>query len=691
MNQDDTGEEPSETPEKKDDKPNYDSRKINLSVFKMRIMLNTNIPGMETKPLTFDMLYHHDLERGKFSGKSYTMPYFTHSVKYPADVLAEKTYSDRVDFFFNKARFNKILRKNIIDYIDENDEDVNYIKDSGDEEEDTYNTQVRSNADHNVKTMLLLLFPVADEFGNSFATSYDQYILHKPSPDLFNLRKIDPTTFLNSSFLPLYNYFNQRTYEAPLQEISYLQISGTKYVVSGVVWQNDIINHPVYNQFLSVYYNRIRDKETNRRAIREALKDRTVIFQDILVRYANYPDKNTNPAKTVFEAMTEILIQNSRGATPNTRTPNTVYEMTNDEMIKRNQAEYAKRGIIEKIVNSLGVVDDIYRGYDGKLTGTTSNNAQRLTNKAIKSLSQERLNFIADNIANAYIEYTTYNSKAKEGGTDLNLRDTSRILSEVYNAALFLKTIRLLDEFIKDNIRRLDLDPKNADGTDKPKLEADIINTINKNFNMYYKINQDLSEQVRNVVEPARRSSNLTLQNYLKELNKPTSEDVPDKYALVDIYNQYIANIKKGTKSKYVENYMNVGVSSVSGEKDDSGEIPEIYVYMNVVSKDDYEQNRNRDCIMSDDRIANNLRQVLYANTMLNNTFPELNPYRAFKLLKGSEVNAKRDIVLNENTVVSPSSAPVSAPLPKGGRRRKSRKYTKSGRKHTRKYTHRRV
>jgi hypothetical protein len=177
----------------------------------------------------------------------------------------------------------------------------------------------------------------------------------------------------------------------------------------------------------------------------------------------------------------------------------------------------------------------------------------------------------------------------------------------------------------------------------------------------------------------------------LKELNKPTSEDVPDKYALVDIYNQYIANIKKGTKSKYVENYMNVGVSSVSGEKDDSGEIPEIYVYMNVVSKDDYEQNKNRDCIMSDDRIANNLRQVLYANTMLNNTFPELNPYRAFKLLKGSEVNAKRDIVLNENTAVSPSSAPSSVPLTKGGHRRKSRKYTKSGRKHTRKYTHRRV
>jgi hypothetical protein len=615
------------------------------------------------------------------------------------EVLAEKTYADRVDFFFNKARFNKILRKNVIDYIDENDDEADYIKDSekevsADEDreqkiEDSINAQIRSNADHNVKTMLQLLFPIADEFSNSFAVSYDQYVLQKPSPDLFSLRKIDPTTLLNPYWIPLYNYFNARQYEAPIQEISYIQTGGTKYVVTGVVWQNDLINHPIYNDFLSVYYNRIRDKETYQRGIRDALKERTGIFKDLLVRYAKYPDKESK--QNVFHAMIEILISNSRGANPPTRTSNQPYTMVNDESINRNQVEYTKRGVIERVVNYLGVVDDIYQGYDGKLT-QVGTRPDPIKTASIKAFSQDRLNLIADNIANAYIEYTTYN-KGKEGGNNLNLKDTSRILSELYSAALMLKAIRLLDDFVKDKIRRLDLNPKNADGSDKPKLEEDIISTIDKNFKMYYKINEDLTERVKNVVDPARRSSNSDLQNYLKELNKPISEKMEDKYALVDIYNKYIANIQKSIKPSYIEKYMNVGVSTVAGDKTDgaSGELQEIYVYINVVAKDEYEKHRNRECIMNDDRIANNLRQVLYANTMLNNSFPEVNPYRAFKFLKGSEVNAKNDVVQNQNTllenVVNPPekpSFPVST-APKGGRRRKSRKNTKWSKRRTRK------
>lgn len=682
MNQ---AEEDAEPGTSKTETENEDvARKVNLSVVKIKVMLNTNIPGMEATPLTYNMLYHHDLEKGKFSGKNYTMPYYTHSVKYPKDVLAEKTYANRVDFFFNKTRFNKILRKNIIDYIDENDEEVDYIPESGDQvDDDSVYAKIRSNADHNVKTMLELLFPIADELGNSFAVSYDQYILQKPSPDLFTLRKIDPTTILNPTWIPLYNYLTQRNYEPPLQEVSYLQKDGTKYIVTGVVWQNDLINHPVYNDFLSVYYTRIREKETHIRSIRDVLKERTTIFKDLLVRYMKYPDSTSS--KTVFESMIEILIQNSRGAMPRTRTTNTEYAMNVDEGIKRNEAEYNKRGVIEKVVNYLGVVDDIYKGYSGKADGTAPPNIRALQRAQIKELSPEKLNLIADNIANAYIEYTTYN-KGKQGGTELNLRDTSRILSELYNAALMLKTIRLLDDFIRDNIRRLDLNEKNADGTEKSKLETDIINTIRQNFKLYGQMNDDLNERVKSVVEPARRSSNPLLQNYLKELNKPITENTKDKYALIDIYNKYIANIKNTIKRRYIDNFMNVGVSTVSGDKDDkSGETPEIYVYINVVSKDEYEKNRNRECIMADDRITNNLRQVLYANTMLNNSFPEVNPYRAFKFLKGSEANVQPDVVGNTNTLLPNTSEP---PPSKGGRRRKSRKHAKLGKKHTRKYRH---
>jgi outer membrane biosynthesis protein TonB len=36
---------------------------------------------------------------------------------------------------------------------------------------------------------------------------------------------------------------------------------------------------------------------------------------------------------------------------------------------------------------------------------------------------------------------------------------------------------------------------------------------------------------------------------------------------------------------------------------------------------------------MNDDRITNNLKQVLYSNTMLDNSFPEMNAYRDFMFL----------------------------------------------------------
>ena len=689
------------------------ARTINLNVFHIRVMLNTNIPGMEPTPLSFSMLYHPDLERGKFSGKNYTMPYFTYSVKYPIDVLAKKTYSDRVDFFFNKTRFNKILRKNAIDYIEDDDTATDYIKGSEGSEKDDLemDEQIRQNSDHNIKAMLVLLFPIADEFNNVFASSYDQYILEKPSPELFTTRNIDPTTLLNPQWLPLYNFFKPREYTPPIQEVSYLKKDGSTYVVTGVVWQNDLVNHPVYNDFLSVYYSRVREKLNNKRNVRRLLFDRTGVVKGLLAKYAKYESGQDKTPKNVFEVIIDILIKNSRGAKPSTRTPNVKYEMEDDAQIKINQKEFTKREVIEKVVNYLGVVDDLYKGFEGRMDGNPKPTKPKITEISAKNIDEERLNLIVENIANAYIEYINYNTNA-EGGVKLNIRDTSRILSELYNAAIILKSLRLIDEFVKDNIRRLDLNEKNVDGTDKPKLEMDIISTIKTSYPMYFKINEDLAMRVKNVVEPNRRSSNTQLQEYLKELIKPTEEKMNDPYALLDIYNTYIANIKPRIDQEYIDKYMYVGVSTVSGNstsgkaspdktsgKDEiAGEMPEVYVYINVVSKDDYEKNPNRACAMDDDRIANNLRQVLYANTMLNGTFPEVNPYRSFKFLKGSEANATNDIINNTNTILENTVSPTTEgtfpipPVPKiaanGGRRRKSRKYPKHLHKRTRKYRH---
>ena len=93
-----------------------------IRVTNINIMLNTNILGMKPTPLTFDMLYHQDLEKGRYPTAQYSLPYFTDSVKYPMDYLSSKTYSERVDLFFNKKRFNTMCRQLGADYIDYEDE-----------------------------------------------------------------------------------------------------------------------------------------------------------------------------------------------------------------------------------------------------------------------------------------------------------------------------------------------------------------------------------------------------------------------------------------------------------------------------------------------------------------------------------------------------------------------------------------
>jgi hypothetical protein len=612
-------------------------------------MLNTNIPGMANPtPFQFSMLSHPDLEKGRFSATKYTLPYFTDTVKYPMDMLTPKLYSDRVDFFFNKTRFNKILRKTMVNYV-EDSPDVDDIDDNNDESvkgqkqlEEERARQLQENADHNIKCMLILLFPIADELGNVFKTSYDQFILNNPSPELYTLRNIDPVTFLNPSWLPIYNYFSERVYTAPINEISYLKVNGTQYIVADVIWQNDLINHPIYREFVSVYYDKLQEKRNNRQKINKEFKERKEMFKTLILKYIEF-DTKTPPTKNVFEVMIDTLKQNVSGEQP-AREPNKKYEIAPVSGTNFNQRENTKRDVITKMINYLGSMDDILQGYDGELSGNQKLNNVSISKDTISKRlrgpngGEDLLDKIVDNITNAYIDYTNYNEQAN-GALKLTLKDTTRILTELYNVAILLKTVKLLTDFVSDKIRRLDLSEKNDDGSKKTKLELDMLRVLKTNYTYYIDLNTAIATSLKNVVEPARRSPNMKLQSFLKQLAIPGQSDPEDPAMLIDIYDKYISSIRTRVKRDYIEKYMNVGVSNVqsaSTDKSDamfSGEMPEIYVYINVVKKDVYEKNDNRRCIMNDDRITNNLKQVLYSNTMLDNSFPEMNAYRDFMFL----------------------------------------------------------
>jgi hypothetical protein len=260
-----------------------------------------------------------------------------------------------------------------------------------------------------------------------------------------------------------------------------------------------------------------------------------------------------------------------------------------------------------------------------------------------------------NHIVNAYIEFTNYN-EGSDKDMQITLKDSARILTALYNDAIYVKTAKLVQDFVF-KVVRLDVFEKNLDGSDKPKMDLDIIRTMRKYFPYYVSLSDDIFGQLRGVIEPSRRSSNHELQDYLKTMFRATQAsdaDVKDRFALIEIYNKYIANTQSVISDNVVNKYMYTGVSTiVSGtsantpdndknknqnkDKPDSAkEIPEIHVYVNVVQKDEYEKSLSRDCIMSDDALANHLKQLLYTNTMIDNSFPEVNPYRSFQFLEGS-------------------------------------------------------
>lgn len=917
-------------------------KNVFLRVTNIKIMLNTNILGMKPTPLTFDMLHHHDLEKGRYPTAQYSLPYFTDSVKYPMDYLTSKTYSERVDFFFNKKRFNTMCRTFGTNYIDygEDDGEKKQEEEAEDGEEDngenttydetedvvpkgstdelpiittdntptvtkpyivyhyepaminllrgeqipfnifanklisptsnpifklqlfenknektelldiiqkfiqvsitnyknfivigkndhsrvlktfteiirayntfvfitiktnlinwviyTINTNARTlqyrrivdnwerfidliskpflpnvsetpdelkdiqkemfaqfknqiengisndkdviqnkfypklldrlksivaktwndligvetnrrstrartqperfrfggkkdlvklskqemeNADHNVRCMLILLLPIADEFANVFQSSYDQYILNKPSPELYTLRNIDPTMLLNPTWLPFYNYFAARKYAPPIQEISYIKQGGTKYAVTSVIWLNDIVNHPIYREFLTTFYEKNLEKQNNRPKIKSQLSERLEMFRAMIRRNQSTKDKQTNLFMQMFETLLQNVnittkTQGKKKITPSEQIDNIVNQLSNDA----NPDTAALTSDINKTVSAVTNPKDAAKRDSVIKMATSFAKIIAINHKFGKDEKLSNANWFSmiDNIVSAYIEYALYNESADKG-MQINLKDHARVFTELYNQSLYIKALRLLDDFLHNRISRFDMNEKNLDGTPKSKLELDIIRIIKTSFPYYIQLNDDIVKRLRNVLEPLRRSSNSKLQLFLKTLfipDKKTAspgDPLDDQYALVEIYNKYIANTRKHIHKRFVDELMYTGISTIVesegsnstqnsssstnpetpgvGNKPSGGddppkptyrEIPEIYVYMNVVQKEDYEGSDNRQCIDSDDRLANNLKRVLFANTMLDDSFPEVNSYRVSQFLKGSKDN----------------------------------------------------
>jgi hypothetical protein len=335
-------------------------------------------------------------------------PYFTPEVKYPWQYLYNLPYKRKLEFFFNRNNFIKILTQYNKDWVNYEIETYNkFMKGGADCSEnkkqfkkdavkiDLKNTIVQDN----IMMMLKCFFPTKYPYKSNIKTSYDLKIKKNPQ---YNLEV--PENFLNLFRL----YSDEKENEKIYTEYSYLKLDGKIYTVTEVVWINDIFNHPKYKNLTKEYFNLIFFKKTYSKNLSNindikinSFKSRTIndgttikTLQDLLNKLN--PDKNSKK-KSDDITLIRNLIENI----------NKFKELFNN---LKNKTKIEDSGELDENYNYIKKIIENFENYKVRLTkGYYNNPLFSMTNDLTEFFEQITIlqNIITEIRENLYI-YKTY-------------------------------------------------------------------------------------------------------------------------------------------------------------------------------------------------------------------------------------------------------------------------------------------
>jgi hypothetical protein len=597
----------------------YKDNETMYHINQIKIMMRINRKDKDFTPFTFKMLSHPDL--AGLPG-NYTYPYFTNSVSYPYAMLANRDYKYIVEFFFDRDRFEKIIRKYGNDPVDENDlydqpeimNDVFDDTDAFDENTRTLIQQLDENTEHNIDCMLKLLFPISSYFSSLYTNTFQ----HKVSR-AFNMN--------------VFNFDFKRPFWSG--NVSYIKHDSTEFIVSGVTWLNDVLNHPVYFKFLQSYYKGLLERKKNGKLVNQRVLDKYYEYANYLfplfnnasnyvdtVDKATYDDikkKNNLSENNVFADMfveLSILMKNARGTYANTsQTANLRLNILN-ELLQRIKPFAKDNADIVKCMTSTSIV-----------SSKKLNRKQFISelNNTSNTVSKSHFRKLANAIIQTYLELQEYN-RSSDYKINLKQQFTTH-LSKLYELSIAIKAVEMVDDFINLRLRKLDMNTKNKDETDKSKEELDIIKYINANYSEYAKLSNTLNTSIADVTRPTRETSNILLRNEINKIRLPTvTTDAKNASKpcdqnsdfFRDVYRKYFHPDRRTFQriTPFNNAFMYVGVSTLGDVKDenikDEAKINEIYVLVDVVNRKKYETKKHR-CKLQDDRLLNTLNNLLSA------------------------------------------------------------------------------
>tara|TARA_B100000900_G_scaffold412927_1_gene435727 strand:- start:2592 stop:4463 length:1872 start_codon:yes stop_codon:yes gene_type:complete len=178
-----------------------------LDFYTLNVMVKTNITGSTATRLTKDMLYISDRDEQEARQINLeTYPLFTYKYDYPVEKLRKiRNYKERMNVFFNEFEFKRVMTTEIktLKSEEERNERIN----------------------NNIMIMFEILFPTTFPVIDNLHTSYEYLTRTSSKRPLF----YNPSNFHISSKL---------------------NINGKQHMIKKVIFYNDIINHPKYNNLV---------------------------------------------------------------------------------------------------------------------------------------------------------------------------------------------------------------------------------------------------------------------------------------------------------------------------------------------------------------------------------------------------------------------------------------------------------
>lgn len=267
--------------------------------------------------------------------------------------------------------------------------------------------------------------------------------------------------------------------------------------------------------------------------------------------------------------------------------------------------------------------------------------------------------------------------------------DYGKYFADLLKLAVQVNAGAIVFKFAKEGVPMI-LTDKQLDGTEERPIIKRRNKFIRENFGTEANINNELSNSVKNVFEPARKTSNSQLYELLRRIKS----DIPlnpylseaelaqiekERRAFQQIYDNFIATYPSRVKLSDIEPYLYTGVDEAklgSSKEDNESEIKrnvqEIYVRLDLVDSDKMKDTPKAPCKYYDKILEN---EYLYLTDKRYKDLSRLSKYRDFTFDTPNPLSELAKVAAEEaKSAAEEAASKKESPTEKKGGKRYSRK-----------------